>query len=130
MPDGVATVRLVYRGGAAITAPVSENAFTFTPPRTPVARAKAALERLERAFERELKYKHTPAHHTKRQLQRRERVASKLLERVLSELPPKQIQWLDAGGHVLRSFTPHRNRNGIIVSSVSVTSGTGAVPIG
>jgi hypothetical protein len=135
VPDGVATVRLVYRGGAAITAPVSENAFTFTPPRTPVVRARAALKRLERAFERELEYKHTSAHHnTKRQLQRRERVASKLLERVLSELPPKQIQWLDAGGHVLRSFTPHRNRNGIIVSSVSVsvsvTHGTGAVPVG
>jgi hypothetical protein len=49
---------------------------------------------------------------------------------VLSELPPKQIQWLDAGGRVLRSFTPHRNRNGIIASSVNVTSSTGAVPVG
>ncbi len=131
VPDGVATVRLVYRGGAAITAPVSENTFTFTPPRTPIARARAALKRLERAFERELKYKHTAAHPTKRQLQRRERVASKLLERVLSELPPKQVQWLDAGGNVLRSFTPHRNRNGFVVTIGSNTSSiTGAVPVG
>ncbi len=133
VPDGVATVRLVYRGGAAITAPVSENAFTFTPPQTPIARARAALKRLERAFERELKYKHkhTAAHPTKRQLQRRERVASKLLERVLSELPPKQVQWLDAGGNVLRSFTPHRNRNGFLVTIGSNTSSvTGSVPVG
>ncbi len=130
VPDGVATVRLVYRGGAAITAPVNENAFTFTPPRIPAARAKTALKRLERAFERELKYKHTSTHPTKRQLQRRERAASRLLERVLSELPPKQVQWLDAGGHVLHSFTPRRDPSGFLVTIGSNVSGTGAVPIG
>jgi hypothetical protein len=120
VPDGVATVRLTYRDGATITAPVSENAFTFTPPRPPVARAKAALKRLDRVFELEVKSRHTLTHHAKRQLQRYERVASKLLQRALSELPPKQVQWLDANGHVLRSFTPRRDRNSVLVTIGSI----------
>jgi hypothetical protein len=120
-----------FRGGVTITAPVSENAFTFTPPRPPAARAKAALKRLDRVFELEVKSRHTLTHHAKRQLQRYERVASKLLQRALSELPPKQVQWLDASDHVLRSFTPHRNRNGFLVTIGSIVSGSaGAVSVG
>ena len=49
---------------------------------------------------------------------------------MLSQLPPKQVQWLDAGGHVLRSFTPHRDRNGFLVTIGSIVSSTGAVPVG
>jgi hypothetical protein len=126
VPDGVATVRLAYRGGTVITAPVSENAFMFTPPRGPIERAKAKLKRLGRTFE--LEGKHESKHLTRRQQRRRARVAIGLLDRVLAELPPKQVQWLDAGGHVLRSFTPHRDRNGLFITSGAVS--TGAVPVG
>ena len=126
VPDGVATVRLAYRGGTAITAPVSENAFMFTPPQAPIERAKATLKRLERTFE--LEGKHESKHLTRRRRRRRAQAAIELLDRVLAELPPKQVQWLDAGGHVLRSFAPHRDRNGFLITSGSLS--TGAVPVG
>jgi hypothetical protein len=130
VPDGVTTVRLVYRGGTVITAPVSENAFMFTPPRPPIARARAALKRLERTFELEGGHKSKHRRLTKRQRQRRARAAIKLLDRVLGELPPKQVQWLDAGGHVLRSFRPHRDRSGFLVITGGSLSSSNAVPIG
>jgi hypothetical protein len=130
VPDGVATVRVVYRGGIVITAPVSENAFSFTPPRAPIEHAKAAFKRLERTFELGGKHKSRHKRLTKRQRQRRVQAAIKLLTRVLSQIPPKQIQWLDAGGSVLRSFTPHRDRNGLVISTGSIVSSTGAVPVG
>ncbi len=114
VPDGVATVRLVYRGGTVIAAPVSENAFTFTLPRGLIERAKAAFKRLERAFEDERTHRH--GHLTKRQRQRAVGVMIKALDHVVSQLPPKQVQWLDAGGQVLRSFTPNRGRNGFLVT--------------
>ncbi|HEV3320572.1 MAG TPA: hypothetical protein VG147_00090 [Solirubrobacteraceae bacterium] len=126
VPDGVATVRVVYRGGIVITAPVSENVFSFTPPPEPIEHAKAAFKRLERTFELGGKHKRL----TKRQRQRRAQAVIKLLDRALSQTLPKQVQWLDAGGHVLRSFTPHRDRNDIIVSTGSIVSSTGAVPVG
>ena len=138
VPDGVATVRLVYRGGAAITAPVSENAFSFTPPRGPIARERVAFQRLERAFESGGKHKSKSKHLTKRQRQRRERAAIGLLTHTLSQLPPKQVQWLDANGHVLRSFTPRRDHNSLLITTgsiVGVSTGgsvsiTSAVPVG
>lgn len=114
VPDGVATVRLVYRGGAVIAAPVSENAFAFTPPRGLIERAKAAFKRLERAFENERTHRHR--HLTKRQRRHAVGVVIKALDHVESQLPPKQVQWLDAGGQVLRSFTPNRGRNGFLVT--------------
>ncbi len=128
VPDGVATVRLVYRGGTVIAAPVSENAFVFTPPRGLIERAKAAFKRLERVFENERTHRHR--HLTKRQRQRAVGVVIKALDHVLSQLPPKQVQWLDAGGRVLRSFTPNRDRNGFLVTTGSIVSSTNAVPLG
>jgi hypothetical protein len=129
VPDGVATVRLVYRGGTVITAPVSENAFTFTPPRAMIRRAKATFKHFERTFE--LERRHTHKRLTQRERRRRSRAAIKLLERVFDELPPKQVQWLNAGGQVVRSFTPRRDpRNGLIIATGGAVSGTGAVPVG
>lgn len=140
VPDGVATVRLVYRGGIVITASVSENAFSFTPPPGPIAREQEASKRFERTFEfggksqSNSKHKHL----TKRQRDRRTQAAIKLLTHVLSLLPPKQVQWLDAGGRVLRSFTPRRDNNRVLVtvgsivgvSTGGIVSSTAAVPIG
>lgn len=123
VPDGVATVRLVYRGGTVITAPVSENAFAFTPPPGLIERAKAAFKRLERAFENERTHRHK--HLTKRQRRHAVGVVIKALDHVVSKLPPTQVQWLDAGGHVLRSFKPHRVRDGFLL-----TTGTSALRLG
>lgn len=130
VPDGVATVRLVYRGGTVITAPVNENAFTFTPPQVPLERVKETVKRFGRTFEFERGQTHKHRRLTKRQRQRRGRAAIKFLERVLDELPPKQVQWLNAGGQMVRSFTPHRARNSLIIAGAGVVGSTGAVPVG
>ena len=124
VPDGVATVRLAYRGGDVINAPVSENAFMFTPPRGPIEHAKAEFKRLRRVFENERMHRHG----TKRQ-HSVDKVL-KALTHVISQLPPKQVQWLDASGHVLRSFTPRRGRNSLIISGTSTVGSTNAVPVG
>ena len=50
-PDGVATVRLRYRNGDVITAPVAGNVFDFTPPQRPIKK----LEALRRRFGREIR---------------------------------------------------------------------------
>jgi hypothetical protein len=129
VPDGVATVRLVYRGGTAIAAPVSENAFMFTPPPALISRAKAMFKHFERFLELERKHAHKRL--SQRQRRRRSRAAIKLLERVFDELPPKQVQWLNAGGQVVRSFKPRRDpRTGLIIATGGGVSGTGVVPIG
>jgi hypothetical protein len=138
VPDGVATVRLVYRGGIVITAPVSENAFSFTPPQGPIARERVALQHLERTFDSGGKSKSKSKRLTKRQRERRAQAAIKLLTHALSLLPPKQVQWLDANGHVLRSFTPRRAHNSLLITTgsiVGVSTGgsvsiTSAGPIG
>jgi hypothetical protein len=48
-----------------------------------------------------------------------------LLARTYDRLPPKQAQWLDGGGRVLRSFTPHQDDNGLNIVSVSSDAGGG-----
>ncbi len=123
VPDGVATVRLRYRGGTVIAAPVSENAFAFTPPPGLIERAEAAFKRLERAFEDERTHRHKRL--TKRQRRHAVGVVIKALDRVISQLPPTRVQWLDAAGHVLRSFKPHRVRDGFLVTTSTNASRLG-----
>ncbi len=126
VPDGVAAVRLVYRGGHVVNAPVGENAFAFTTPRELIEHAKAAFKRFERAFENERRHRHL----TRRQRQHSVEAMIKALDDVVSQLPPKQVQWLDAGGHVLRSFTPRRVRRGFLVTSIRFVSSANAVRLG
>jgi hypothetical protein len=124
VPDGVAVVRLSFRGGATVVAPVSENAFRFSPPPALVAHAEMLLKRSS------LAPKH--GHLTKRQRERRLNALIKVVLNVLHQLPPTQVRWLDASGNVLRSFTPRRQASGgILVSTgVSGTTGSSTVPIG
>jgi hypothetical protein len=122
VPDGVATVRLIYRHGATIAAAAHENAFVFTPPQGPIKRARGLLRRLFRRLSRE---EREYANRAKRR--RIEKLFIQALARTFDRLPPQQVQWLDGGGHVLRSFTPHQDRNSLNV--ISVVSGN-AVPIG
>jgi hypothetical protein len=79
--------------------------------------------RIERAFE-----KRTHGHRPKRQ-----RVLDQVIKKlasVASQLSPKQVRWLGAGGQILRSFTPHRVRNRLVISSARKVGSTGAVPVG
>jgi hypothetical protein len=98
VPDGVATVRISYRDGEVLSAPVSGNAFSFTPPKAPIKKAKAALVRFGRA--------HRGSHLSNRQREHLLRVFFALLEREIRALAPTNVQWLGAAGGVLRSFTP------------------------
>jgi hypothetical protein len=92
-PDGVATARLTYRGGATIDAPVANNFYTFTPPQGPVKRVLAKLKPIE--------LKLVSSHLGKRQ---RERLLRQFgtVQRTIARLAPKQVEWLDASGNRLR----------------------------
>lgn len=130
VPDGVATVHLVYRDGAAIAAAVHENAFIFTPPQGPIERARRLLRRLGRQLGRE-EGEYARAKPNKAKRRRREKLFIQTLARTYDRLPPKQVQWLDGGGHVLRSFTPQQDHNGLnIISISSGSTGDTAISIG
>ncbi|MGO9322407.1 MAG: hypothetical protein ACLQBY_16620 [Solirubrobacteraceae bacterium] len=87
-PDGVASVRIVYRKAPAITIPVSEDAFLFTPP-PPTPRVAAALRRLRPAF---LTTPLTAA--------QRRRVLQ--WDEIVHESDPTKLEWLDSAGSVIR----------------------------
>src|SRR4029077_20705362 len=114
VPDGVASVHLIYRNGATLAAAVHENAFIFTVPQGPIRRARRLLNRLGRKLGQP-----GGEYANKAKSRRREKMFIQLLKRTYDRLPPKQVQWFDGGGHVLRSFTPHLNDNGLSIISVS-----------
>jgi hypothetical protein len=97
VPDGVATVHLSYRGGEAIEAAVSDNAFSYKPPHGPIKQARKEVRRIFQALSRHL---------SRRQGKRLERKAFKTLTRVLAELEPTLVQWLGPHGEVLRTLHP------------------------
>jgi hypothetical protein len=126
VPDGVATVRLSYRNGATIAGAVHENTLIFTPPQGPIKRAKRLLHGLERKLSRE-----EGEYGNKAKRRRLEQMFIRALARTYDRLPPRQVQWLDSAGHVLRSFAPHQGASRLNV--ISIVSGAGAgnlIPIG
>jgi hypothetical protein len=100
-PDGVATVRLRYRNGDVITAPVTGNVFDFTPPQRPVKK----LDALRRKFAREIEKRgvHPPALEP---LVRR-------LEVARARLVPQTVEWLAADGQQVRVLHPTVGRGGV-----------------
>jgi hypothetical protein len=107
VPDGVATVRLLYHDGNAVTAPVSGNEFTFTPPQGPIK----AAERRAREIERKFRGKHLNEH---------QRVSAfgrllRLFAKTAKQLSPETVQWLDASGRVTRSFRPRAESGGLVI---------------
>jgi hypothetical protein len=94
VPDGVATVRLRYRSGTVITAPVANNEFDFTPPQRPIREARARARHIFRALARQ--------HRGSRQL----RSLFKLLRDIDRRLPPETVEWLGGSGQVIRTFHP------------------------
>jgi hypothetical protein len=98
VPDGVATVRLLYRSRAVITAPVNNNAYSFTPPQRPIKRAMKRLRRLLQALNK--------GHLTSRQRSRALRELSKRSGHIFAQLPPRRVEWLGANGELVRGFQP------------------------
>jgi hypothetical protein len=88
-PDGVASARIVYREAAAITVPVNENAFLFTPP-PPSSRVAASLRRL------------LPSLLTARHAAQRRRTLQ--WDAIVHETDPTKLEWLDSAGRVIRAI--------------------------
>ncbi len=103
VPDGVASVRLSYSHAAALTAPVEENAYVFTPPQDPVRRAQRALESVLRAV---LRSANSPKQ-LEAALKRHTRALARA-RRLLEGLPPTRVEWLSPSGSVVRTMTPPR----------------------
>jgi hypothetical protein len=106
-PDGVATVRLIYRGGDVINAAVANNAYSFTPPQKPITEAQKALHRLASSG----------SHLRGRRLSERQRIALtralvKQASMLLARLVPETVRWLDVAGNTIRSYTPRSERHG------------------
>jgi hypothetical protein len=112
VPDGVASVRLIYRDGTAIDAAVHTNAFAFTPPQAPIRRAEATIRRAFHRISSLLFGKKRLTSLQKRRRRRLLRSLAKVYSRALGALVPKQAQWLDQAGRVLRTITPHLPASG------------------
>ncbi len=80
VPDGVAAVRVTYRGRAPIVVSVNENAFAFTPPSCP-PRMAAGLRQLQ---------EHVVTGNPSR------------YNRALLQTDPTKIEWLNRAGGVTR----------------------------
>jgi hypothetical protein len=111
-PDGVATVRLRYRNGDVVTAPVTGNVFHFTPPRGPIKKVKA----LQRKFEREIQK--TGIHGRALQALAKRLVAARV------RLVPKTVEWLAGDGQQMRVLHPSvgRRRGELIIAEPIETS--------
>jgi hypothetical protein len=107
VPDGVATVRLLYHDGNVLTAPVNGNEFTFTPPQRPIKQAAHRLRRIIRTF--------SGSHLSERQRERALRRFIRLLEQMTKQLSPETVQWLSAGGQPIRSFHPRAEGSGPLI---------------
>lgn len=106
VPDGVAEVRISYRGNHPVVAPVTENAFAFTPPPAPSSLRRA----LERLIPR---------------LARPSRIVTLEWDEALRKTDPTRIEWLGRGGHLVRAIAPPA------AASVAATSVGGLrAPIG
>jgi hypothetical protein len=93
VPDGVASVQIAYRETPTIVVPVSENAFSFTPP-PPTPRVEAELKRLIPRV--------VATHITK--AQRRRNVLQ--WDKAVNETDPTRIEWLDSAGGLMRTLSP------------------------
>jgi hypothetical protein len=99
IPDGVSSVRITYATGSPLVAGVNENEYSFATPEAVRARGEKHLKKVLRHL------KHAK-HATKAQ---QRRVLERFLaafEKTLVEAEPRKVEWLGAGGAVLRTITP------------------------
>jgi hypothetical protein len=106
VPDGVATVRLLYHGGNVVAVPVSGNEFTFTPPQRPIKEAELDF--------RQIRPLPSGRHPNARQRARAFRRYIRLLVQTTRELSPETVQWLGASGQLIRSFRPRAEGGSLI----------------
>jgi hypothetical protein len=99
-PDGVATVRLLYRNGSVVVAPVVNNVFSFTPPERLIKEAKVGVQRFERELRKEPRSRRP---HALRRL-------AKLFREALDGVRPQTVEWLAANGQPVRIFRPRTER--------------------
>lgn len=104
VPDGVASVRIEYRETSAITVPVSENTFLFTPP-PPTPRVEAELKRLERLQRMEPVIVTTHPTTAQRPTAQRRRITLQW-DKTVDETEPTRIEWLDSAGRLVRALSP------------------------
>jgi hypothetical protein len=97
-PDGVASVRLSFVRGNVVSAPVANNAYSFTPPQRLVRDVQRRLAPLRRRLLQEFRHHHHPAPPFRRILKRE--IA------IRDELRPRTVEWIAATGQVVRSFRP------------------------
>jgi hypothetical protein len=100
VPDGVAAVRLHYLQGNAVTSAVAGNAFTFIPPQRPLKEAQLTLRHLRRQIVGRFGAGRGHRFHLLRRF-------VKLAREIRKRLQPQTVEWIDPGGQVIRSFTPH-----------------------
>ncbi|MEA2214580.1 MAG: hypothetical protein QOK19_141 [Solirubrobacteraceae bacterium] len=96
VPDGVGDVRITGPGKAAVTVPVSENSYVYTPPSGIVKLTAVLLHKLFRAEQ-------LPAHPTKAQRRRAFQRFERTLEEVANRTEPSKVEWLGAAGAVVRT---------------------------
>jgi hypothetical protein len=107
VPNGVSAVRVVYPRGPVVVAPVSENSYLLTVP--------AGILRAERKFLRQQGKLRIPHHPTKAQLHRLERAYSRIERRMAAATEPLRVEWLGAGGTVLKTIPrPHGDEAQIV----------------
>ncbi|HEV3045779.1 MAG TPA: hypothetical protein VGY13_00320 [Solirubrobacteraceae bacterium] len=95
VPDGVASVRLVYRSGPPIVAGVSEDAIVYEPPKALYRHAEEALKRRRRGLSRKL---------SKLPTLRAFRTYERLLESIDAAIEPVRVEWIGAAGTVVRTI--------------------------
>jgi hypothetical protein len=92
VPDGVASVRVIYTDRAPIVVPVQENAILLVPPPAPHDRLTAYLRRLLPTV--------LGKHGTKAQ-----QIATRDWNSAFGGTYPMRIEWLDSAGDVVRTLS-------------------------
>jgi hypothetical protein len=122
VPDGVASVRVVYPTGAPIVASVSENAFLLTPRKPPI-HLRELLERIAVGLRpgQQSKTKHSAKAKqlTTAQKRRIEKALAKRIARALAEAEPTTVEWLAADGALVRSISRATKEGAAKVISIS-----------
>jgi hypothetical protein len=109
-PDGVATVRLLYRSGSVVAAPVINNVFSFIPPQHLLKEAVVRAKRFERELRKEPRASRP---HALRRL-------AKFFTQALNAVRPQTVEWLSANGQPLRIFRPKTEAGALSVGPGSV----------
>lgn len=106
VPDGVASVRITYAHLVPMLAPVSENAYLVTVP-------KSATTNAERFLARILKSEPKGKHLTKKQKAKQEAKALNTFINALAQVAlasaPEKLEWLDSSGAVMRTIDRPKN---------------------